>query len=76
MIGVVRDVADLSTVVGKQSNREIKKRDVTIVDESKVQVRLTLWGEEVYFLTRNEIFFLISKDDNVNQNGVLLNGTF
>ena len=51
MIGVVKHVGDLSTVVGRQSNKEVKKRDVQLVDESSVLVRLTLWGNDVSFCT-------------------------
>lgn len=46
VIGVVKHVADLSTVIGRQSNKEVKKRDVQLVDESRVLVRLTLWGND------------------------------
>lgn len=47
VIGVVRSAGDLTTVMGKQSNREIKKRDVQLVDKGGVQIRMTLWGGEV-----------------------------
>ncbi|KAK2145994.1 hypothetical protein LSH36_641g01037 [Paralvinella palmiformis] len=46
VIGVVKHVADLSSVIGRQSNKEVKKRDVQLVDENKVLVRLTLWGND------------------------------
>ena len=47
LIGVLKGVSDLNTVVGKTSNREIKKRDIQLVDQGKVQVRMTLWGNDV-----------------------------
>ncbi|KAE8751185.1 hypothetical protein FOCC_FOCC002013 [Frankliniella occidentalis] len=46
VIGVVKSVGDLITFVAKQSNREMKKRDVTLVDKSNTAVNLTLWGEQ------------------------------
>merc|ERR1712038_693057 len=33
-------------MTSKNTGKEIKKRDVTLVDESKVQVRMTLWGSD------------------------------
>ncbi len=46
VIGVVKSCEDCSTVIGKASNKEITKRELRLVDESKVQVRLTLWGAD------------------------------
>jgi len=46
IIGVVKQVNDCTTIIGKQSQKEVKKRDITLVDESKVQVRLTMWGTD------------------------------
>jgi len=46
IIGVVKSVDECKTIVGKASGKEIKKRDITLVDESAVQVRCTLWGTE------------------------------
>ncbi len=47
VIGIVRSATDVSTIIGKQSNREIKKRDIQLVDKGGVQIRMTLWGTEV-----------------------------
>ena len=47
VIGVVKQCDDLNTVTGRQSNREIKKRDLHIVDQGQVVIRLTLWGNDV-----------------------------
>ncbi|KAL4223084.1 60S acidic ribosomal protein P1 [Mactra antiquata] len=46
VLGVVKSAADLSTVVGKQSKKEIAKRDVQLVDQSGMVVNLTLWGTD------------------------------
>jgi len=46
VIGVVKEVDDIRTIVTKQTNKELKKREVVLVDETKVQVRLTLWGND------------------------------
>ncbi|GAB1608186.1 replication protein A 70 kDa DNA-binding subunit-like [Argonauta hians] len=46
VIGVVTSVADVSTVVGRQSNKEFTKRELMIADQSGMSVRLTIWGNE------------------------------
>lgn len=46
VIGVVKVCNDLSTVIGKQSQKEITKRDLQIVDQSGVAISLTLWGND------------------------------
>ena len=56
VIGVVKSVDECKTFVGKASNQEIKKRDITMVDESQVQIRLTLWGTEVHLV--NKLFLI------------------
>ncbi|CAG5127182.1 unnamed protein product [Candidula unifasciata] len=46
VIGVVKVANDVGTVIGKQSQKEITKRDLQIVDQSGVAVKLTLWGDD------------------------------
>lgn len=45
IIGVIRAVGDVETLVSKKSNKEMVKRDVTLVDSSLAEGRLTLWHE-------------------------------
>jgi replication factor A1 len=47
IIGVVKTVNEVTTIIGKASQKEVKKREINLVDDSRVQVRLTLWGDEV-----------------------------
>ena len=47
MLGVVKGVGDVSTVVGRQSQKEVTKREVQLVDQSGMVVNLTLWGSNV-----------------------------
>ncbi|KAH1018979.1 replication protein A 70 kDa DNA-binding subunit [Dendroctonus ponderosae] len=44
VIGVAKSTSDLQIFTAKSSGREIKKRDVQLVDQSKTVVTLTLWG--------------------------------
>ncbi|KAJ3214341.1 Replication factor A protein 1 [Dinochytrium kinnereticum] len=46
VVGVVREVHDLNSLVSKTTQKPLQKRDVIIVDESKFSVRLTLWGRQ------------------------------
>lgn len=46
VLGVVKGANDVSTVTGKQSKKEISKRDVQLVDQSGMVVNLTLWGSD------------------------------
>lgn len=47
VIGVVKNCGDVTTIIGKQSQKEITKRDLQIVDQSGMSVSLTLWGADV-----------------------------
>uniref|UniRef100_A0A2P2I042 Replication protein A subunit n=1 Tax=Hirondellea gigas TaxID=1518452 RepID=A0A2P2I042_9CRUS len=46
LIGVCHEYADISTVIQKSTGRELKKRDLKIIDHSKRSVNLTMWGEQ------------------------------
>ncbi|XP_005109695.1 replication protein A 70 kDa DNA-binding subunit [Aplysia californica] len=46
VVGIVKVCNDVGTVIGRQSQKEITKRDLQIVDQSGVAVNLTLWGED------------------------------
>ncbi|CAG2107340.1 unnamed protein product [Medioppia subpectinata] len=46
VIGVVRNVGTIQTIVAKKTSIEYRKRDVSIVDKTLAEVRLTLWSEE------------------------------
>ncbi|KAI8504968.1 60S acidic ribosomal protein P1 [Branchiostoma belcheri] len=46
LIGVCKSYGDVTTITTRQTNREVNKRDLQIVDMSGKQVNLTLWGGE------------------------------
>ncbi|KAI0216920.1 Replication protein A 70 kDa DNA-binding subunit [Lamellibrachia satsuma] len=46
VIGVVRSVGDITKVTARQSQKELTKREIFLVDEGQVQVRLTLWSSD------------------------------
>ncbi|XP_076452897.1 replication protein A 70 kDa DNA-binding subunit-like isoform X2 [Babylonia areolata] len=46
VVGVVKLCNDLSTVIARQSQKELTKRDLQIVDQSGVAISITLWGND------------------------------
>lgn len=46
LIGVCKEATDCVSLISKASNKELRKREVTLVDQSKVAISLTLWGTE------------------------------
>lgn len=45
VIGVLKDVAEVSQIVSKSTNKPYDKRELTLVDESGYSVGLTIWGK-------------------------------
>ncbi|ORY11822.1 hypothetical protein BCR34DRAFT_564723 [Clohesyomyces aquaticus] len=43
-IGVLKEVAEVSTITSKTTNKDFSKRDLTIADDTQTSVRLTIWG--------------------------------
>ncbi|XP_076272924.1 replication protein A 70 isoform X2 [Rhynchophorus ferrugineus] len=46
IIGVVKGVGDLQVFQARSTGREVKKKEVMLVDQSNASVTLTLWGAE------------------------------
>lgn len=46
IVGVVHECGEVQTITAKASQRELRKRELGMVDTSNCLVRLTLWGEE------------------------------
>ncbi|KAJ7572056.1 hypothetical protein C8J56DRAFT_1016470 [Mycena floridula] len=46
VIGVVKEVSDLTSITTKATSRQLQKRELTLVDRSQYSVRLTLWGRQ------------------------------
>lgn len=64
MCGVVHVVNECNTIIAKQSQREMVKRDVEVVDDTGMSVRLTLWGDEVRYYY--PLLYLIIIDPMMN----------
>ena len=45
-MGIAKTTGDIQELTARQTNRQLKKRDINIVDESNTAVTLTLWGTQ------------------------------
>ena len=54
VIGVVKDCGELSQITVKSTQKQLTKRDVTLVDTSSASIRLTLWGKQAEDFTEQE----------------------
>lgn len=61
VIGVVKSVSDMETIVSKTSLKEFKKRELLLVDEN-ASITVTLWGPQVdlllVYIIESFLFFL------------------
>ena len=44
IIGILKTVGDVSELISKSTNKPYQKRDLTLVDTSRFDVRLAIWG--------------------------------
>ncbi|KAL2758635.1 hypothetical protein ACRALDRAFT_1068902 [Sodiomyces alcalophilus JCM 7366] len=45
VVGVLRDVGEVSQITSKTTQRPYEKRELTIVDDTNFSVRVTIWGK-------------------------------
>jgi replication factor A1 len=46
VIGIFKEVSEVSQVVSKTTSKPFDKRELTIVDDTLTQIRLTIWGAQ------------------------------
>ncbi|KAI4487913.1 hypothetical protein M0802_011732 [Mischocyttarus mexicanus] len=46
ILGIVKSYEEIQLLKARTTGRELKKRDITLVDESNTMICLTLWGAE------------------------------
>lgn len=46
LIGIVKEINDVTSITTRATNKQVSKRDITIVDDSLGSIRTTLWGTE------------------------------
>lgn len=44
IIGVCKHANDVASIMSTKLNKELRKRDITLVDQSNTEVNMTLWG--------------------------------
>lgn len=46
LIGAITSISDVTTIMSRTKNKELKKRNITIVDMSRTSISVTIWGEQ------------------------------
>lgn len=46
VIGVAREIGEAQSLTAKSSGKQLDKRDITLLDQSGAEIKLTLWGQE------------------------------
>ena len=54
VIGIVKECGDLAEITVKSTQKQLIKRDLTLVDTSLASVRLTLWGKQAQDFNEQE----------------------
>ena len=54
VLGVIEEISELAPVSLRSSGKEVMRRTITILDNSKASVSLSLWGKNVDLLKRDE----------------------
>ncbi|KAI5926981.1 replication factor-A protein [Camillea tinctor] len=45
IVGILKDVGDVSQIISKSTGKPYDKRELSIVDDSQYMVRVTIWGK-------------------------------
>lgn len=69
VIGVCKNSGDVQTLISRNTNRELKKREVMIVDQSNTGVTLTLWGTQAEEFDGSTNPVLAVKNGRINEYG-------
>lgn len=48
VIGVVRSLSEQTTLISKRTNKELVKREFSLVDSTLAEVRVTVWNDATY----------------------------
>ncbi|XP_034487485.1 replication protein A 70 kDa DNA-binding subunit [Drosophila innubila] len=66
-IGICKDVGELQAFTSRTTNKEFKKRDLTLVDMSNAAVTLTLWGDEAVNFDGHVQPVILVKGSRINE---------
>ena len=54
ILGVIEEISELERVSLRSSGKEVMRRTITILDDSRASVSLSLWGKNIDLLKRGE----------------------
>ena len=66
VVGVCRQVGNMIKINSKEQNRELKKRDISVVDDSEVEVTITLWNDHASSFNGEEGSSIVLKKARVS----------
>lgn len=69
VIGVCKECTECISLTSRNTNRELKKREVTLVDQSNGAVALTLWGNEAENFDGSSNPVIVVRGAKVNEFG-------
>lgn len=69
LIGAITEVGDFSTIISKTKNKELKKRNVTIVDMSRHSISVTIWGDQAETFVGQEGDIFVTKAARIGNYG-------
>lgn len=69
VLGIVQDHGVVSEITAKATQKQIKKRELTIADQSQYQVRVTLWGRQAESWDENNASVVALKGAKVGDFG-------
>lgn len=76
VIGIVKDVDEITQVTSRTTQKQIPKRDITLIDMSGRTIRLTLWSQQAENFNNNQHPVLAIKGAKTSDyNGISLSTT-
>lgn len=54
VIGIVKECGEIAEITAKSTQKQLLKRDLTLVDTSSASVRLTIWGKQAQDFNEQE----------------------
>lgn len=67
IIGICDQVGDLQTFTARSSNRELKKREIAMVDNSNASITVVLWGQDAETFQDHGQPVLLVKGGRINE---------
>ncbi|XP_075162697.1 replication protein A 70 [Haematobia irritans] len=67
VVGVCKEVGELQVFTSRTTNKEFKKRDLTLVDTSDAAVTLTIWGDDAVNFDGHVQPIILVKGGRINE---------